>query len=33
VWEQVHWESNHSQYVAGLDMATWDGLLNLRPAV
>ncbi len=31
VWEQVHWESNHSQYVAGLDMATWDGLLNLHP--
>ncbi|MEJ5249061.1 MAG: DUF4037 domain-containing protein [Caldilinea sp.] len=31
VWEQVHWEANHSQYVASLDMATWDGLLNLHP--
>ena len=32
VWDQVHWESFHSQYVAGVDMATWQGLLNLRPA-
>jgi hypothetical protein len=31
VWEQVHWEANHSQYVASLDMAAWDGLLNLHP--
>ncbi|MBK8045995.1 MAG: DUF4037 domain-containing protein [Anaerolineales bacterium] len=30
VWEQVHWEANHSQYVASLSMETWDGLLNLR---
>lgn len=30
VWEQVHWESNHSQYVASLEMKTWDGLLNLH---
>jgi hypothetical protein len=32
VWEQVHWEANHSQYVAGLELATWDGLLNLKEA-
>ena len=32
VWDQVHWESFHSQYVAGVDMVTWQGLLNLRPA-
>lgn len=31
VWDQVHWESFHSQYVAGIDMETWQGLLNLRP--
>lgn len=30
VWDQVFWESFHSQYVAGIDMATWQGLLNLR---
>ena len=29
VWEQVHWEANHSQFVAGLDLAEWDGMLNL----
>jgi hypothetical protein len=32
VWDQVFWESFHSQYVVGVDMATWQGLLNLRPA-
>jgi hypothetical protein len=32
VWDQVHLERFHSQYVASLDMATWDGLLNLYPA-
>ncbi|MBW7884142.1 MAG: DUF4037 domain-containing protein [Caldilineaceae bacterium] len=30
-WEQVYWEQNHSHYVASLDMATWDSLLNLYP--
>ena len=30
VWEQVHWEANHSQYVAGLELEAWDGMLNLR---
>lgn len=30
VWDQVHWESFHSSYVATLDMPTWQGLLNLR---
>jgi hypothetical protein len=31
VWEQIHWEANHSQYVASLSMEEWDGLLNLHP--
>ena len=30
VWDQVHWESFHSQYVASIDMETWQGLLNLH---
>ena len=30
VWEQVHWEANHSQFVAGLELEAWDGMLNLR---
>ncbi|MEM8859765.1 MAG: DUF4037 domain-containing protein [Chloroflexota bacterium] len=30
-WDQVHWESFHSGYVAQLDMETWDGLLQLKP--
>ncbi|MFZ1769451.1 MAG: DUF4037 domain-containing protein [Caldilinea sp.] len=30
VWEQVHWEANHSQYVASLELAAWDGMLNLN---
>jgi hypothetical protein len=31
VWDQVHWESFHSGYVATIEMDTWDRLLNLRP--
>jgi hypothetical protein len=31
VWDQIYWESFHSDYVSMLDMATWQGLLNLRP--
>lgn len=31
VWEQIHWEANHSNYVASLDLAEWDGMLNLHP--
>ena len=31
VWDQIYWESFHSQYVAGIDMETWQGLLNLTP--
>jgi hypothetical protein len=30
VWDQVYWEQMHSGYVAGLDMQTWDEILNLR---
>lgn len=30
VWEQVHWEANHSQFVASLELADWDGMLNLK---
>ena len=30
VWDQVHWESFHSRYVAGIDMETWDRLLQLK---
>jgi hypothetical protein len=32
VWDQVYLEEFHSGYVASLDLATWDGLLNLEPA-
>jgi hypothetical protein len=31
VWDQVHWESFHSGYVATIEMETWDRLLNLTP--
>ena len=31
VWEQIYWEQNHSQFVASLDLANWDGMLNLHP--
>jgi hypothetical protein len=31
VWDQVYFEAYHSGYVAGLDLDTWDGLLNLNP--
>lgn len=30
-WDQIYFESWHSGYVAGLEMKTWDGLLNLSP--
>jgi hypothetical protein len=32
VWDQVHFESWHADYVIDLDIKTWDGLLNLTPA-
>jgi hypothetical protein len=32
VWDQIYWEQFHSGYVAELDMATWDRLLNLTPS-
>ena len=32
-WEQVHWESFHSQFVAEVDMGEWDGALQLKPVV
>ncbi len=31
VWDQIPLERFHSGYVAGLDEATWHGLLNLTP--
>lgn len=31
VWDQIPFERFHSGYVAGLDEATWRGLLNLTP--
>lgn len=31
VWDQIHWESFHSGYVATIDMPAWEGLLNLKP--
>lgn len=31
IWDQIYFEGWHSGYVAGLEMKTWDGLLNLRP--
>ncbi len=31
VWDQIYFEQFHSGYVNSLDMATWDGLLNLTP--
>ena len=32
-WEQVHWESFHSQFVAGVDMGVWDEALQLKPVI
>jgi uncharacterized protein CbrC (UPF0167 family) len=32
-WEQVHWESFHSRFVAGVDMAAWDEALQLKPEI
>lgn len=29
VWDQIYFESWHSGYVVGMEMETWDGLLNL----
>lgn len=29
-WEQVHWESFHSQFVAGVEMGVWDEALQLK---
>lgn len=31
VWDQIYFEEFHSDYVAKLDLDTWDGLLNLNP--
>jgi hypothetical protein len=31
VWEQVHWESFHSQFVDDITMADWDKALQLKP--
>jgi uncharacterized protein DUF4037 len=31
IWDQIYFERWHSDYVIGLDMRTWDGLLNLTP--
>lgn len=31
VWDQVYLEEFHSGYVDGMDLAHWDGLLNLTP--
>lgn len=30
IWDQIYFEGWHSGYVAGMEMETWDGLLNLR---
>jgi hypothetical protein len=30
VWDQIHWESFHSSFVAEIDLPTWRGLLNLN---
>ncbi|MBE7555888.1 MAG: DUF4037 domain-containing protein [Anaerolineales bacterium] len=32
VWDQIYLEQFHSGYVAGLDLAAWDKLLNLEAA-
>ncbi len=31
IWDQIYFEGWHSGYVTGLDVKTWDGLLNLTP--
>jgi hypothetical protein len=31
VWDQIYLEEFHSGYVASLDLATWDDILNLKP--
>ena len=32
IWDQIYFERRHSDYVVGLDMKTWDELLNLTPS-
>ena len=31
VWDQIYMEEMHSGYVAGIDLQTWDDVLNLKP--
>ena len=31
VWDQIYMEAFHSGFVDGLDLATWDGMLQLKP--
>lgn len=31
VWDQIYLEEFHSGYVASIDLATWDNILNLKP--
>ena len=31
VWDQIYMEEFHSGFVAGLDLDTWDGMLQLHP--
>jgi hypothetical protein len=31
VWDQIYLEEFHSNYVAGLDLPTWDAILGLHP--
>lgn len=31
LWDQVFWESFHSGFVDGVDLATWDEMLQLKP--
>lgn len=31
VWDQVYMEAFHSGFVGGLDLATWDSMLQLKP--
>jgi hypothetical protein len=31
VWDQIYLEAFHSGYVDGIDLASWDEILNLKP--
>ena len=31
IWDQIYQEEFHARFVAGLDLAEWDNMLQLKP--